>query len=64
MYGNQVIIAMDNVYCESVVERVRLPTRCVRIGGLTIGGNNPIALQTMTTSDTSDVEATVEQVQI
>ncbi|KAK1939823.1 gcpE protein [Babesia divergens] len=53
---------MDNVYCESVVERVRLPTRCVRIGGLTIGGNNPIALQTMTTSDTSDVEATVEQI--
>ncbi|GIX63654.1 4-hydroxy-3-methylbut-2-en-1-yl diphosphate synthase [Babesia caballi] len=52
----------DNVYCESVTERVRFPTRCVKIGNVTIGGNNPIALQTMTSCDTNDVDATVEQV--
>ncbi|CDR94010.1 gcpE protein, putative [Babesia bigemina] len=52
----------DNVYCESVTERVRFPTRAVKVGNVTIGGGNPIALQTMTSSDTNDVEATVDQI--
>ena len=39
----------------------RLPTREVKIGALTIGGNNPIAIQTMTTTDTLDIAATVAQ---
>ncbi|ORM40925.1 putative 4-hydroxy-3-methylbut-2-en-1-yl diphosphate synthase [Babesia sp. Xinjiang] len=52
----------DTVYCESVTERVRFPTRNVRIGNVTIGGNNPIALQTMTSCDTCDTDATVEQI--
>ncbi|MEZ5046824.1 MAG: (E)-4-hydroxy-3-methylbut-2-enyl-diphosphate synthase [Chitinophagaceae bacterium] len=39
----------------------RLKTREVKIGHITIGGNNPIAIQTMTTTDTMDTEATVAQ---
>jgi (E)-4-hydroxy-3-methylbut-2-enyl-diphosphate synthase len=39
----------------------RLQTRAVTIGNLTIGGNNPIAIQTMTTTDTMDTDATVAQ---
>lgn len=37
-------------------------SREVKIGSLKIGGNNPIALQSMTNTDTLDVRATVEQV--
>jgi (E)-4-hydroxy-3-methylbut-2-enyl-diphosphate synthase len=39
----------------------RLPTREVRIGNLTLGAGNPIRIQTMTTTDTLDIEATVAQ---
>ncbi|AFZ79641.1 4-hydroxy-3-methylbut-2-en-1-yl diphosphate synthase, putative [Theileria equi strain WA] len=52
----------ENVYCESISNRIRFPTRCVKIGKVTIGGNSPIALQTMTSSDTNDVDATVDQI--
>lgn len=34
----------------------------VRVGGVTIGGDAPIAVQSMTNTDTADVRATVEQV--
>ncbi len=34
----------------------------VRIGGVTVGGAAPIAVQSMTNTDTADVEATVRQV--
>ncbi|MCR5202499.1 MAG: flavodoxin-dependent (E)-4-hydroxy-3-methylbut-2-enyl-diphosphate synthase [Lachnospiraceae bacterium] len=37
-------------------------TRVVNIGGVLIGGNNPIAIQSMTNTKTEDVKATVEQI--
>jgi (E)-4-hydroxy-3-methylbut-2-enyl-diphosphate synthase len=40
----------------------RNPTRAVRIGRLTIGGGHPIAVQSMTATRTSDLEATIRQV--
>lgn len=40
----------------------RHKTREVRIGNVVIGGNNPIVVQSMTTTDTHDVEATVRQI--
>lgn len=40
----------------------RRKTREVMIGGVGIGGDNPIRIQSMTTSKTGDVEATIEQV--
>eukprot|EP00923_Selenidium_pygospionis_P048028 GHVN01082766.1.p1 GENE.GHVN01082766.1~~GHVN01082766.1.p1 ORF type:complete len:191 (+),score=18.45 GHVN01082766.1:48-620(+) len=49
-------------YCASLRQTVRFPTRSVNIGKVSIGSNHPIACQTMTTSDTRDVEASVEQV--
>ena len=39
----------------------RFLTREVKVGSLIIGGNNPIRVQTMTTTDTMDTTATVEQ---
>src|SRR5437867_4336800 len=40
----------------------RRPTREVRVGDVGIGGNNPIRVQSMTTPETADVAATVEQI--
>ena len=40
----------------------RKPTKEVKIGNLKIGGNNPIAIQSMTNTRTGDVEATVAQI--
>ncbi|KAI3426108.1 hypothetical protein D9Q98_008487 [Chlorella vulgaris] len=49
-------------YCESIHQTRRRPTRTVDIGPVKVGSEHRIALQTMTTTDTRDVEATVEQV--
>lgn len=40
----------------------RNPTRAVRIGSVTIGNGNPIAVQSMTATHTRDIDATVEQI--
>jgi (E)-4-hydroxy-3-methylbut-2-enyl-diphosphate synthase len=40
----------------------RRKTRPVRVGGLTIGGDAPIPVQSMTKTDTRDVQATVDQI--
>lgn len=40
----------------------RNPTRSVRIGSITIGNQNPIAVQSMTATHTQNIDATVEQV--
>ncbi len=40
----------------------RKPTREVNIGGVRIGGNNPIRVQSMTNTDTRDVAATLAQI--
>jgi (E)-4-hydroxy-3-methylbut-2-enyl-diphosphate synthase len=41
---------------------LRRQTLAVRIGHVTLGGNTPIVVQSMTNTDTADVEATVRQV--
>jgi (E)-4-hydroxy-3-methylbut-2-enyl-diphosphate synthase len=48
-------------YCESLTQYKRLLTREVRIGNLLLGNHHPIQVQTMTTTDTMDTNATVEQ---
>src|SRR6476620_5603433 len=40
----------------------RQKTREVRVGDKVVGGSNPIAVQSMTTTDTFDVDATVAQI--
>ncbi len=49
------------MYCESLTEYKRLKTREVKVGNLLIGNYHPIRVQTMTTTDTMDTIATVEQ---
>ena len=48
-------------YCASLTEYKRLLTREVRIGDLLLGNGHPIRIQTMTTTDTMDTDATVAQ---
>ncbi len=48
-------------YCPSLTHYERWKTRAVRIGDIGIGGDNPIRVQSMTTTDTMDTEATVAQ---
>jgi len=52
---------MDPAYCGSRLRTLRRPTRVVAVGGVGVGGPNPIRLQSMTTSDTEDVAATLAQ---
>lgn len=40
----------------------RTKTRPVKVGNLTIGGNNEVVIQSMTTTKTHDVEATVNEI--
>lgn len=49
-------------YNESIYKTVRRKTREVLVGNIGIGGNHPVRIQSMTTSSTRDVDATVEQV--
>src|SRR5665647_798883 len=41
---------------------LRRQTREIRIGNVSVGGNSPIAVQSMTNTDTRDVDATVAQI--
>eukprot|EP00916_Digyalum_oweni_P012911 GHVL01021252.1.p1 GENE.GHVL01021252.1~~GHVL01021252.1.p1 ORF type:complete len:354 (+),score=42.40 GHVL01021252.1:72-1133(+) len=49
-------------YCESLKYTKRFPSRTVWVGKVGIGSEHKIAVQTMTTSDTRDVAASVDQV--
>ncbi|HVJ66781.1 MAG TPA: (E)-4-hydroxy-3-methylbut-2-enyl-diphosphate synthase [Caulifigura sp.] len=40
----------------------RNPTRAVKIGSITIGAGNPIAVQSMTATHTTNIDATVSQI--
>jgi (E)-4-hydroxy-3-methylbut-2-enyl-diphosphate synthase len=51
----------DLRYCDSLTEYKRFRTREVMIGSVGVGGDNPIRVQSMTTTDTMDTQATVEQ---
>jgi len=48
-------------YCHSLSSYKRLKTREVKVGDLLLGADHPIRLQTMTTTDTMDTEATVRE---
>ena len=48
-------------YCNSLTQYSRYKTREVFIGDIPLGGNNPIRIQSMTTTDTMNTIATVEQ---
>jgi (E)-4-hydroxy-3-methylbut-2-enyl-diphosphate synthase len=54
-------IETSTLYCKSLTQYIRYQTREVKIGNIGIGGNNPIRIQSMTTTDTMDTIGTVEQ---
>jgi (E)-4-hydroxy-3-methylbut-2-enyl-diphosphate synthase len=54
-------INFSNNYCNSLIEYKRFLTREVSMGDLKMGALNPIRIQSMTTTDTMDTQATVEQ---
>ena len=45
-----------------ILDKMRKKTREVKIGKVKIGGNNKIAIQSMTNTDTTDVKATLNQI--
>ena len=49
-------------YCTSTFRTERWKTREVMVGNIAVGGSHPIRIQSMTSSKTRDVEATVEQI--
>lgn len=49
-------------YCESIYQTKRWKTREVMVGNVGVGGNNPVRIQSMTTSNTRDVQATIDQI--
>lgn len=51
----------EQLYCNSLTTYSRYKTRVVTIGDVPLGGNNPIRVQSMTTTDTMNTIATVEQ---
>jgi len=51
----------DQHYCNSTTAYSRYRTREVNIGSVALGGDNPIRVQSMTTTDTMDTEGTVLQ---
>ena len=51
----------QNSYCPDRFNYARRQTHEVRVGQIGIGGDQPIRVQSMTTTDTMDVEATVAQ---
>ena len=55
------MIDKQKKYCNSLTEYLRFKTREVFVGYIPLGGNNPIRIQSMTTTNTMDTIATVEQ---
>ncbi|MBL0330938.1 MAG: (E)-4-hydroxy-3-methylbut-2-enyl-diphosphate synthase [Bacteroidetes bacterium] len=49
------------LYCNSLTHYSRYKTRVVNIGDVPLGGDHPIRIQSMTTTDTMNTIATVEQ---
>ena len=50
-----------HIYCPSLTRYQRFKTRCVMVGEVGVGGDNPIRVQSMTTTDTMDTEMTIAQ---
>ena len=49
------------IYCPSLTKYDRWKTRSVMVGDIGVGGNNPIRIQSMTTTNTMDTDNTVAQ---
>lgn len=61
MMNAEVVKVLPGGYCNSLTQYSRFVTREFTIGDVPMGGNNPIRIQSMTTTDTMDTLGTVEQ---
>ena len=52
---------LSGQFAESLFQCRRFPTRTVSVGGVAVGGTNPIRLQSMTIADTMDTAAVVQE---
>ncbi len=59
--GLSFFCVMNKTYCPSLTEYKRRVARVVNIGGVPLGGDYPIRVQSMTTVDTMDTQGSVEQ---
>lgn len=57
----QLIQELKGKYCNSLIQYKRYPSREVQVGDLPMGAHHPIRIQSMTTTDTMNTMATVEQ---
>ena len=55
------LLVAPGKYCNSLTQYSRFKTREVDIGGIPLGGDNPIRVQSMTTTNTMDTQGTVAQ---
>ena len=51
----------NNNYCNSLVKYNRRKSSVVQVGNIPLGGDYPIRVQSMTTTNTMDTEATIKQ---
>ncbi len=56
------LLEKNQSYCPSLTSYKRRKTREVNIGGIPVGGDNPIRVQSMTTVDTMDTEGSIAQI--
>lgn len=54
-------MSADLCYCPDLYRYARRSTRVVNVGKVAIGGENPVRVQSMITSDTRDTEACVQE---
>ncbi|MCU4155274.1 (E)-4-hydroxy-3-methylbut-2-enyl-diphosphate synthase [Carboxylicivirga sp. A043] len=55
-------MSKEYLYCEDLFNYHRNPTRTVKVGVTAIGGDSPIQIQSMTTTNSMDADATAAQV--
>src|ERR687892_2630557 len=56
------VSGMQEVIFPAMPPTIRRSTVTVRVGGVPVGSGHPIVVQSMTNTDTADVDATVRQV--
>src|SRR5947209_19341634 len=55
------MLSLERPYVPDLFAFRRRPTRVVMVGKVAVGGDNPIRVQSMTTTLTKDIDATVAQ---
>ena len=55
------LLQQSIAYCPNLFSYHRRKSRVVKVGDVAVGGDNPLRLQSMTTTRTSDTDATVAQ---